>query len=266
MSAWVMSQVKQLLSRTYLMPYIKHIEILEARRNAEVFPFYLPSIQSIRKLELHPTINFFVGENGSGKSTLLEAIAVSCGFNHEGGSRNFNFSSSNEHSLLSNALRLSRTAKRPRDGFFYRAESFYNVITEINRLDDGPGAPPIKDSYGGSDLHARSHGEAFMDLALNRFGGNGLYLLDEPESALSPQRQLSFLVRMAELAKQQSQFIIATHSPILIAYPDAKIWEFTDVGLVEKKYSETENYLIMKSYFSNTEGFMDKLFSDMYDF
>ncbi|MBN2992186.1 AAA family ATPase [Pseudomonas cedrina subsp. fulgida] len=151
MSAWVMSQVKQLLSRTYLMPYIKHIEILEARRNAEVFPFYLPSIQSIRKLELHPTINFFVGENGSGKSTLLEAIAVSCGFNHEGGSRNFNFSSSNEHSLLSNALRLSRTAKRPRDGFFYRAESFYNVITEINRLDDGPGA-----------LRSRTHTEVVI--------------------------------------------------------------------------------------------------------
>ncbi len=247
------------------MPYIKNIEILESYREENSFPFYLPSIQSISKIELHPTINFFVGENGSGKSTLLEAIALSCGFNHEGGSKNFRFSSSDENSLLSKALRLSRTAKRPRDGYFYRAESFYNVITEINKLDCGPGGPPIKNSYGGSDLHTRSHGEAFMDLIIHRFRGNGLYLLDEPESALSPQRQLSLLVRIAELAKQQSQFIIATHSPILIAYPGARIWEFTESGLVEKHYTETENYLIMKSYFSNTESFMSKLFDEKHD-
>jgi predicted ATPase len=247
------------------MPFIKHIEILEDRKDNKVFPFDLPSIQSIGKLALHPTINFFVGENGTGKSTLLEAIAVSAGFNHEGGSRNFNFSSSQEHSRLSDALRVSRTAKRPRDGFFYRAESFYNVITEMNNLDDGPGGRSIKASYGGRNLHTRSHGEAFMDLVLNRFAANGLYLLDEPEAALSPQRQLSLLVRIAELAEQQSQFIIATHSPILIAYPGAKIWEFTDSGLVEKHYADTENYRLMKSYFSNTEGFMDKLFSPEQD-
>ena len=176
------------------------------------YPFGLPAVRALDHIDLHRKVTFFVGENGSGKSTLLEAIAVSLGFNAEGGSRNFNFSTRRSHSELHEFLRIAKGFKRPRDGFFLRAESFFNVATEIENLDAEPSfGPPVISSFGGRSLHEQSHGESFLSLMTERFGGQGLYILDEPEAALSPQRQLAVLSRIHDLVSDDSQFIIATH-------------------------------------------------------
>ncbi|RJR38562.1 MAG: ATP-binding cassette domain-containing protein [Deltaproteobacteria bacterium] len=171
------------------------------------YPFSLPAVRHLDILKFHPQVTYLVGENGSGKSTLLEALAVSLGFNPERGTKNFRFGTRPSHSELHRYIRLAKGVKRPRDGFFLRAESFFNVATEIERLDSEPGGPPIIDSYGGRSLHEQSHGESFLALLNERFGGHGLYLLDEPEAALSPQRQLAVLVRSHDLVKDNSQFI-----------------------------------------------------------
>ena len=165
------------------------------------YPFSLPAVQSLlHELELHPHVTFFIGENGSGKSTLLEAIAIAAGFNAEGGSRNFRFATRSSESELHSCIRLVRGVHRPRDGFFLRAESYFNVATEIERLDaePGPGAP-ILPAFGGRSLHEQSHGESFFALLQNRFRGDSFYVLDEPEAALSPGRQLAFLARLHQL-------------------------------------------------------------------
>ena len=182
------------------------------------YPFSIPAIRKLDTLKLDPKVTFFIGENGMGKSTLLEAAAVNFGFNPEGGSRNFRFSTYASHSCLSGYLRLIKSIERPKDGYFFRAESFYNVATNIEELDaqGGLGAP-ISASYGGN-LHERSHGESFFALLNNRLGGKGLYLFDEPEAALSPLRQLAMLRRLKELTDHGSQCIIATHSPILASF------------------------------------------------
>src|ERR1700722_465934 len=166
------------------------------------YPFSIPAIGAIDGLVLHPRVTYFVGENGSGKSTLLEGLAVAAGFNPEGGSMNFRFSTRSSESSLAGALRLVRSVRRPRTGFFLRAESFFNLATTIEMLDKDPMGPPIIGSYGGRSLHEQSHGESFMALALHRFGPQGLYVLDEPEAALSPLRQMSTLRRMHDLAQQ----------------------------------------------------------------
>jgi len=217
-----------------------------------VFPFTLPAIRSLERLMLHPNVTFLIGENGSGKSTLLEAIAVGMGFNAEGGSRNFNFATRASHSNLHEHLRYVRGIERPRDGFFLRAESFYNVSTEIERLDEDPmGGPPIIDSFGGKSLHNQSHGESFLTLFMERFRGQGFYLLDEPEAALSPQRQLALLSRLHDLVGQRCQFVIATHSPILMAYPNATIYAFGDDGIRAVAYQETEHYRVTHDFLAN---------------
>jgi predicted ATPase len=218
------------------------------------YPFSLAAVRPLETLELHPAVTFFVGENGSGKSTLLEAIAVASGFNPEGGSRNFRFGTRDSHSELHRFLRISKGLPRPRDGFFLRAESFFNVATEIEKLDAEPGAaPPIGPSYGERPLHEQSHGEAFLALMLNRFHGEGIYLLDEPEAALSPSRQLAVLTRMYDLVLQKSQFIIATHSPILMAYPDAYIYSFSQKGIERVAYTDTEHYRVTRDFLSNPQ-------------
>ena len=227
------------------------------------FPFVLPAIRSLEYLEPHPKITFFVGENGSGKSTLLEAIAISMGFNPEGGSKNFRFSTRASHSRLDEYLRISKGVKRPRDGFFLRAESFFNVATEIEALDAEPGfGPPLIEAYGGQSLHERSHGESFLGLLNDRFRGQGLYLLDEPEAALSPQRQLAALARIHELVKDESQFIIATHSPILMAYPDACIYAFSKTGIERVRYEDTEHFQVMRSFLNNPDYALRELLKD----
>ncbi len=220
----------------------------------------LPAIRSLTTLDLHPHVTFFIGENGSGKSTLLEAIAVADGFNAEGGTRNFDFTSRASHSDLYKWVRLGRSprGKRRSDGFFLRAESFYNVATEIERLGLVSSASP----YGATSYHAQSHGESFIDLMTNRLRGDGLYLFDEPEAALSPQRQLAFLGAMHELVQREAQFIIATHSPIIMAYPEATIYEFSPAGIRQVAYRDTEHYRVTHAFLSRPEQTLRLLFEE----
>ena len=205
-------------------------------------------------LNLEKPVTFFVGENGTGKSTLIEAIAVAMGFNGEGGSRDFFFSTQDTHSELCDYLTISKSVW-PKDGFFLRAESFYNTASYLEQNS-------TLARYGGVSFHEQSHGESFLALAMNRFEGNGLYILDEPESALSPQRLMSLLVVINELVKNNSQFIIATHSPILMAYPDADILEFSEQGIHKVGYRETEHYKITKQFIDMPERMIKYLLSD----
>ncbi len=218
------------------------------------YPFSLPAVRSLERIDLHSKVTYFVGENGSGKSTLLEAIAVSLGFNAEGGTKNFRFGTRRSHSELHEYLRVARGVRRPRDGFFLRAESFFNVATEIENLDAEPSfGPPIIDSYGGRSLHEQSHGESFLALMTERFGGQGMYILDEPEAALSPQRQLAVLSRIHDLVMDDSQFIIATHSPILMAYPDACIYHCSKDGVSQVAYEDTEHFQVTRDFLANPQ-------------
>ncbi|MCD4706595.1 MAG: AAA family ATPase [Candidatus Sabulitectum sp.] len=216
------------------------------------YPFCLNAVHNLTSLQLHPSVTFIVGENGSGKSTLLEAVAVALGFNPEGGSKNFNFGTFSSHSELHRYLRISRGVRTPKDGYFLRAESFFNVATEIHKLDEEPAtAPPIINSYGGKSLHAQSHGESFLSLIYSRFGGNGIYILDEPEAALSPTKQMALLTRIHDLVEQNSQFIIATHSPIIMSYPDSIIYQIEEDGAAITEYEKTEHYNTMRYFMNN---------------
>lgn len=220
-------------------------------------------LDSVRSLEFSKNVTFFVGENGTGKSTLLEAIAVAFGFNAEGGTRNFTFSTRKSHSELCDHISIMMR-QTPKDGFFLRAESLYNLATTIEKLDNAPapGGRPIIESYGGVSLHDQSHGESFLSIIHNRFGGNGLYILDEPEAALSPMRLLTLMVEIDNLVKDNSQFIIATHSPILMAFPDAEIFEFTESGIKSTNYKDTEHYRVSKSFLDNPNRYFKYLFDD----
>jgi predicted ATPase len=211
---------------------------------AAAYPFSIPAIKSITRLEFHPKVTFFVGENGSGKSTLLEALAVKSGFGPEGGTKNVQFSTADTISSLALRLTLARGPRRPSDGYFLRAESFYNVATYMDDVG-------YLTSYGGKSLHAQSHGESFMALLAKKFRGKGLYFLDEPEAALSPQRQLAALVAIHELVKSDSQFIIATHSPILLSYPNAIILQFSESGLAPVRYEDTEHYSVTHCFLND---------------
>ncbi|MNJ45281.1 Cobalt import ATP-binding protein CbiO [compost metagenome] len=223
------------------------------------YPFHLPAVAGLEKLEFHPQVTYIVGENGMGKSTLLEAIAVALGFNPEGGTLNFNFSTAETHSELYEYIRLVRGVRKPRDGFFFRAESYYNLATEIGRLDEGAGGPSVIDSYGGKPLHMMSHGESFFAAFMNRFSGRGLYIMDEPEAALSPLRQMAMLSRIHELVGQHSQLIISTHSPILMAYPDSVIYQLTPEGIRVTTLEETDHFVIMKEFMNNRERMLQEL-------
>lgn len=224
------------------------------------YPFNIPALSGLTKLQLHPQVTFFVGENGTGKSTLIEAIAVALGFNAEGGTKNFNFSSRASHSDLYKYLKFPFRTKRHKDGFFLRSESFFNLATQIEDLDKEPSAARrIIDSYGGKSLHEQSHGESFWALFLHRFSDDGLYIFDEPEAAMSPSRQMAMLCRMQQMIENGSQFIIATHSPILIAYPNALIYEFSQDGIVTKSYKETELFNSYYHFLHDSDNFMTHL-------
>ena len=235
--------------------YLKREEVPSFKK----YPFNLPSFKKLNELSLHPKVTFLIGENGMGKSTLLEAIAVALGFNPEGGSLNFNFSTFDSHSPLGDYLKVIKGIEKPKDGFFLRAESFYNVASNIEELDREGRGPRVIDSFGGVSLHEQSHGEAFFATFLHRFFGNGIYILDEPEAALSPLRQMSMLTRIHDLVNENSQFIIATHSPIIMAYPDAKIFEFTEEGIKESNLEETNHYCIMKQFFEDKNRMLHHL-------
>jgi len=219
------------------------------------YPYSLPALKHLHTLELHPAITFIVGENGSGKSTLLEGVAIAAGFNAEGGTRNFRFNTRKSHSSLHEHLTLVKSPRRMRDGFFLRAESFFNLATEIEQLDAEPAAsPPIINSYGYRSLHEQSHGESFFALMNHRFGGQGFYVLDEPEAALSPSRQLAMLIRLHQLVRDKSQFLIATHSPILMAYPNSWIFRIGKRGLERVELEQTDHYVVARRFLNDPHG------------
>jgi predicted ATPase len=247
---------------------LKKISILRERAtNGDGYPFSVPVIRDLRDLTLRSRICFFTGENGSGKSTLLEALAAHYGFASEGGNRNFRVDTSDSnHSIepLVRALRLSFDV-RTGAGFFLRAESLFNAISYMDALDREPAnAPPISMYYGGRSLHMRSHGEAFLTLLQHKFQHNGLFLLDEPEAALSPQRQLAFLVLIHDTLRKHknAQFIISSHSPILLGYPDAQILSFDGGHIHEITYEEIPAAQIVRRFLNDRKGFLDKLLGE----
>ena len=223
----------------------------------------LPVVRALAEepITFHCPVTFFVGENGTGKSTLIEALAISMGFNPEGGTRNFCFSTEETHSELYSCLRVAKGVRRMQDGFFLRAESFYNVATNIDEMDrESSFGAPVIDSYGGVSLHRQSHGESFMALAENRFGGNGLYILDEPEAALSPMKLMRLMCTMNTLVSRNSQFIIATHSPILMTFPKSETYELTADGIRSVDYRETQHYQMTRRFLENPEKMLKLLF------
>lgn len=229
---------------------------------------YLQELPVVRQLaqrgglSFTRSVTFLIGENGTGKSTLLEAIAVASGFNAEGGTRNFTFSTASTHSDLYRHLTISKRSY-PKDGFFLRAESFYNVASNIDEMDREPSfGGHVIDSYGGVSLHKQSHGESFLSLVQNRFGGNGLYLLDEPEAALSPTKLLTLLVEINTLVKKNSQFIIATHSSILMTLPGAEVYELTEDGITSVDYRQTEHYRLTCHFLENPEQMLHYLLDE----
>lgn len=232
----------------------------------ESYVYALPAVRCLldkTTLSFHRPVTCFVGENGAGKSTLLEALAACWGLNPEGGSQNFCFSTNDTHSPLHHCLRAIRGARPCRDSYFLRAESFYNAASYIEELDRQPAAaPPVSEAYGGRSLHAQSHGESFLTLALQRFHGEGLYLLDEPEAALSPARQLTLLTAMHTLVEKGSQFVLATHSPILLAYPEAEILLFDDAGIRSVDYRQTEHYQITRQFLEEPDRVLRMLWEE----
>lgn len=215
---------------------------------------YLRSIEAMRGIKdvkFSSPITFFVGENGSGKSTLLEAIAISYGFNPEGGTKNYSFSTYNSHSELCEAVRITRGYRKADWGYFLRAESFYNVATKEEEYAD-PAHPSEK-------YHEKFHGESFLAIAQKQLKSNGVYTFDEPEAALSPQKQLTLLLEIYECVKKVSQFIIVTHSPILLGIPGAEIFSFDDGKLHTCKYEETDSYQVTEMFINNREQILSRL-------
>lgn len=216
-------------------------------------------------LALHPSVTYLVGENGSGKSTLLEALAVAAGMNPEGGSSNYAFATRESHSPLGGGLSLVRGARRWKTDFFLRAESLFTAASYLESLGSGPETPLGGDplaSYGGVSLHEQSHGESFLAVLLNRFGPGGFYLLDEPEAALSAQNCLTCVRRIHELVEQGSQFVIATHSPLVLAYPDARIYELSVDGVAEIDYEQADPVRLTSTFLAGRERFLAALLSD----
>ncbi len=241
--------------------YIKSVRLYNEKVKEE-YPYTIKAIRKLGELKFSRPVTFFVGDNGTGKSTLLEAIAISFGFNPEGGSKFLNMSTYNSHSNLSENIVINKGFKLAKDGFFLRSESFYNVATEVDVLDSDPFTTSLLPLYGGVSLHKQSHGESFLSLINNRFSGFGLYILDEPEAALSPIAQLSLLKRIQELVENSnSQFIIATHSPILINYPNADIYQFSEEGIDNVSISETMVYSLYKRIM-NDENFINSFLKE----
>jgi len=229
------------------------ISVVKVNPNIDVdrarFPFTLPSLREFQSIEIDPKVTFFIGENGSGKSTLLEAIAVHLGFPAEGGRKDHHFSTHDSHSELHDQIVIGKRSV-PGDTFFFRSESFYNVSTYLERAARDVGLPP---RFGFT--HQRSHGEGFLDV-LQGLKGDGLYLLDEPESALSIQGQLTFLSQMRRLLNEDSQFVIATHSPIVLGFPGARIYRFSESGIEKVSYEETESYRLTFDFLKNRERYV----------
>lgn len=240
--------------------YIRKITLKkEEIPNLEEYPFNIKVLKNFNALEIKSPVTFLIGENGTGKSTLIEALAIACGLNPEGGTQNFSFLTKNTHSNLYKYISLNKIGI-PETKYFLRAESFYNVSSEIVRLKEEDSYYNIYDYYGGN-LHECSHGESFIKLVKNRFTKNGLYILDEPEAALSPSRQMTLLALINDLVNEGSQFIIATHSPILIAYRNGTIYDL-DNNFKEISYTDTEIYKVYKMFLDRYETMQDYLFKN----
>ena len=239
--------------------FVKQVRIVEHEDLNNEYPFCINLIQNFSSLTFEKPVSFFVGENGVGKSTFVEALAVALGLNAEGGTENFHFHTQETHSQLYQYLKVSKGILRPQTKFFLRAESFYNVASEIDSIaaDDSV----MYKGYGGKSLHDCSHGESFMQLMMSRFSKHGLYLLDEPEAALSPSRQLALLVLIDDLVKGGSQFIISTHSPILLSYRDALIYDLNH-NFQKVNFKDTDIYQTYKLVLDNPEGMQHHLFDD----
>lgn len=231
--------------------YIKQVSINWDKIPEESYLRNIESIRGLDKIEFHKAVTFFVGENGSGKSTLLEAMAVADGFNPEGGTRNYSFSTYDSHSKLCDAIRLSKTISA-NWGYFLRAESFYNVATKEEEYSAGPGGRPMH-------FHKSSHGESFLSAMQNSFKGNGIYFMDEPEAALSPQRQLTLLMEIDRCRKEGAQFFIVTHSPIILGLPDAEILTFDDGIIHQCEYEETESYQVTSMFINDRKRILKRL-------
>jgi predicted ATPase len=243
--------------------FIRAVEVTVPLDGRNKYPLNLAAIRNVQSLALDPHMTIFVGENGSGKSTLVEGIAVAAGFNAEGGSANFNFRTQRHTPELATHLRLVRNPARPRTGFFLRAESFFNVATEIERLDEEPSkASRIGPAYGPQPLHEVSHGESFLALVINRFGPGGLYVLDEPEAALSPTGCLGLVRRFHELLDQGSQFIIATHSPILMSFPRATIYLLNESGPVKATWESLDHVRITREFLNDPNAVLEVLLTN----
>ena len=235
--------------------FVRELTLLRDRvESFDAFPYSLPAIRALHTLRLSPTLTLLVGENGTGKSTLLEALARLAGLDPEGGSRGFSRAPQAAETSLHEALRLVRSTRRERSSFFLRAETMFNLATEVNRLGLA--------EYGWEDLHTKSHGEAFLWTVQHRLRGNGFYVFDEPESALSPQRQLSLLVLLHGLVARGSQIVMATHSPILMAYPGALIYELTDAGIARAEYEELESVRVMRAFLASPDRMLGTLLAD----
>lgn len=221
----------------------------------DVYPFCIPAVRELGNIDFHPNVTFFVGENGAGKSTVLEGLAVALGFGSEGGTKSVQFRTADSVSPLHDSLRLARGVPKPTDGYFLRAESFFNVATYMDETGYLQG-------YGGKSLHTQSHGESFMAVLLNKLRGNGIYFLDEPEAALSPNRQLAALRAIHQLVEDRSQFIIATHSPILLSYPHAKIIQFDQSGISEVAFEDTEHFAVTRDFLNNYPRRLEQLLRD----
>lgn len=240
--------------------FVRRVRV-ESPIEAAAYPFTLPVVQALLRdgeLALNPAVTFLVGENGSGKSTLVEAVAVAAGFNAEGGSRHFRFETRASESVLGGYLTLVRGTRKPRNGFFLRAESFYNVATEIEAIERAD--PGLMAAYGGVSAHERSHGESFLALAVHRFGPNGLYVLDEPEAALSVRGCMALMTRIIDLVAQGSQFVIATHSPVLLAVPRATILQIDDDGGLRRVgYDEALPVQLTRDFLAGPERYLRHL-------
>ncbi len=237
-------------------PFLRYLELVHDRvPDWNVYPFSIPAIAQLERLEFGPAVTFLVGENGSGKSTLIEAIAILAGFNAEGGTKNFSAAHRPSESTLQNCVRLARGARHEKSGFFLRAETMFNVSTEAEQYR----------IYGWAELHEMSHGEAFLWVAVNKFRDAGLFVLDEPEAALSPQRQLALLARIHQLVQAGSQLIISTHSPILLAYQNSTIFLLDHTGIHRTRYEDTEHYAVTKAFLQDPAGRIQKLFAGIED-
>jgi predicted ATPase len=233
-----------------MFEFLRHIELRrDTVQDWKEYPFCIPAIMALERLEFDPAVTFLVGENGSGKSTLIEAIAIKAGYNAEGGTKNFTSANRPSESDLHEHLWLARGARREKAGFFLRAETMFNVFTEAERGGYSSWAA----------LHEKSHGEAFLWVAMHKFRDKGLYILDEPESALSFDSCLSLLAILSDLVANGSQILLATHSPVLAALPNATLLQLSGSGIEPVDYDDADLVTSWRTFLAAPQRYLRHL-------